>query len=227
MTLRRIIFPVFLGLSGVIVLCWLGFWQLDRLVWKEAILADINTRLLSDPVDLPIAPTEAVDEYSNVALNGALVGPELHVLVSGTEAGTGYRVIRALEDESGRRVMVDLGLLALDDKSAPPPAPLGSVTGTLLWPDDVNDATPVPDIEKNIWFGRDVTAMAEVLGTEPLMVIARDMAAPDPRTTLLPVDTAGIKNDHLSYAVTWFGLAFVWAVMSAFLIFRTLRTKDD
>ena len=68
--------------------------------------------------------------------------------------------------------------------------------------------------------------MAETLNTEPVMVIARDMAQPDPRTTLLPVDTAGIKNDHLSYAVTWFGLAIVWAIMTLFLIFRTLRSKD-
>lgn len=225
-TLRRILFPLFLGLSGVAVLCWLGFWQLDRLAWKEGVLADINIRLTSAPIALPDAPIEAIDEYANVAVNGALVGPELHVLASGTEAGTGYRVIRALEDESGKRIMIDLGLLQLDDTTPPPEAKLGAITGTLLWPDDVNSSTPAPDLAKNIWFGRDVVAMSQALETEPLMVIARDMAQPDPRTTLLPVDTAGIKNDHLSYAITWFGLALVWAAMTLFLIFRTLRTKD-
>mgnify|MGYP000845995605 FL=1 len=224
--MRRILFPLILGIGGVAVLVWLGLWQLERLAWKEAILADINTRLMSDPVPVPDAPVETRDEYMSVAVNGALVGPELHVLTSGTEAGTGYRVIRALEEQGGRRVMVDLGLLPLDDATPPKDAPLGAIMGTLLWPDDVNSSTPAPDMTKNIWFGRDVAAMAETLGTEPVMVIARDMAQPDPRTTLLPVDTVGIKNDHLSYAITWFGLAIVWAIMTLFLIFRTLRTKD-
>lgn len=224
--MRRILFPLILGIGGVAVLVWLGLWQLDRLAWKEAILADINARLLSDPVPVPEDPIEARDEYTSVAVNGALVGPELHVLTSGTEAGTGYRVIRTLQEQSGRRVMVDVGLLQLDDPTPPKDAPLGAITGTLLWPDDVNSSTPAPDMSKNIWFGRDVTAMAEALGTEPVMVIARDMAEPDPRTVLLPVNAAGIKNDHLSYAITWFGLAFVWAIMTLFLIFRTLRSKD-
>lgn len=224
--MRRILFPLILGIGGVAVLVWLGLWQLDRLVWKEAVLTDINTRLMADPVAVPDIPVEARDEYMSVAVNGALVGPELHVLTSGTAAGTGYRVIRALEEQGGRRVLVDLGLLALDDASPPQDVPLGAITGTLLWPDDVNSATPAPDMTKNIWFGRDVTAMAETLGTEPVMVIARNMSQPDPRTTLLPVDTADIKNDHLSYAVTWFGLAIVWATMTLFLIFRTLRRKD-
>ena len=47
-----------------------------------------------------------------------------------------------------------------------------------------------------------------------------------PRLTPLPVQTATIKNDHLEYAITWFSLAFVWAMMTMFLIFRTTRQKD-
>ncbi|MDO7729992.1 MAG: SURF1 family protein, partial [Loktanella sp.] len=51
--MRRILFPLILGIGGVAVLVWLGLWQLERLAWKEAILADINTRLMSDPVPVP------------------------------------------------------------------------------------------------------------------------------------------------------------------------------
>lgn len=210
----------------MIVLVWLGLWQLERLTWKEDVLADINSRLTSAPVALPVGPTEAADEYMAVTLAGTVVGPELHVLTSGTAAGTGYRVIRAFEMSDGRRVLADLGLLALDDASAVPAAQMGTMTGTLIWPDDVNNATPEPDLDKNIWFGRDVVTMSAALTTEQLMVVARTLTPADPRTTLLPVDTAGIKNDHLSYAVTWFGLAIVWAIMTLFLISRTLRTKD-
>ena len=65
------------GLSGVIVLIWLGFWQLDRLTWKNAVIDDINTRLTAAPVPMPLAPTEAADEYMAVTLDGTVVGPEL------------------------------------------------------------------------------------------------------------------------------------------------------
>lgn len=224
--MRRILFPLILGLSGVIILLWLGLWQMDRLAWKQNVLADINTRLTAAPAPLPATPTEAADEYMAITLTGQTVGPELHVLTSGTAAGTGYRVIRAFETTQGRRILVDAGLLPLEDKTAPPAAQTGRLTGTLIWPDDVNSATPAPDLAKNIWFGRDVVTMSDALNTEPLMVVARSLTPADPRTTLLPVDTAGIKNDHLSYALTWFGLAIVWAIMSLFLISRTLRTKD-
>ena len=100
------------------------------------------------------------------------------------------------------------------------------VTGTLLWPDDRNSSTPDPDLAKNIWFARDTVTMSAALQTDPIMVVATSTTPADPRLTPLPVATANIKNDHLEYAITWFSLAFVWAIMSAFLIFRTTRPKD-
>lgn len=225
--LRKILFPVLLGLAGVGTLCGLGSWQLDRLAWKEGILAEIGARLAAAPMPLPETPTEEADEYTRVRLTGTPDANELHVLTSGTEGGTGYRVIRAVETEQGRRILLDAGLLALDAKSQTHDAPMTQITGTLVWPDDMNSSTPDPDLSQNIWFGRDVLAMSETLNAEPVMVIASMMSPPDPRLTLLPVDRAGIKNDHLEYAITWFGLALVWAIMSIFLIFRTLRTKDN
>jgi surfeit locus 1 family protein len=224
----RILFPLLLGVSGVVVLVALGFWQLDRLVWKEAVLADIDARIAAEPVAISINPDEAIDEYSAVTFSGIPGDVELHVLTSGTAAGTGYRVIRAFILADGRRILIDLGLLPLDAKSETLPVMQGSVdvVGNLIWPDDMHDATPEPDIAKNIWFGRDLVNMARVLDTLPLMVVAAQMSTPPPHTTLLPVNTENIKNDHLSYAVTWFGLAIVWAAMTLFLISRILRAKD-
>lgn len=224
--MSRLLFPILLGLSGVAVLLALGFWQLDRLAWKEAVLADINARIVAAPVDIPAAPDEATDEYTAVRMSGTPGEAELHVLTSGTAAGTGYRVIRAFNTADNRRILIDHGLLPLDAKDARTTLGTGDVIGNLIWPDDVNSSTPDPDLAKNIWFGRDLTAMSAALNTLPIMVVAAQMTAPDPRTTLLPVDTSTIKNDHLSYAVTWFGLALVWAAMTFFLISRILRTKD-
>jgi len=121
--------------------------------------------------------------------------------------------------------MVDQGLLAVDNKDAAPLIQPMQITGTLIWPDDQNSSTPDPDLDRNIWFARNVDTMAPALGALPLMIVAD--ATPDPRLTPLPVGTAGIKNDHWEYAVTWFLLALVWAAMTGMLIFRTLRQKDS
>lgn len=224
--LRKIIFPLLLGAVGSGALIGLGIWQVQRLDWKEDILAGIEARLAAPPVPVPLAGREEDDEYKRVTLAGAPTGEELHVLVSGTTAGTGYRVISKFLLETGAVIMVDLGLLPLDAKDAEPVTDFMQINGTLLWPDDQNSNTPPPDLEKNIWFARDVDTMARVLSTRPLMVVATDTTPADPRLTPLPVEAVGIKNDHLEYAITWFLLALVWAIMTLFLLSRTIRQKD-
>jgi surfeit locus 1 family protein len=224
--MRHLLFPLLVGLGGLAVLLWLGFWQLDRLEWKEGILAGIDARMAADPVPLPDEVTEAADEYRTVTFAGRPTGDELHVLVSGTQEGTGYRVISAFETEAGRRILLDQGLLPLEEKDSAPARPEMAVSGTLLWPDDVNSSTPDPNLEENIWFGRDVTAMADRLGTEPLLVVLARASALDPRIEPLPLDTVNIANDHLEYAITWFLLAAVWVAMSLYWLRRNLRRED-
>ncbi len=224
--LRKILFPLILGLVGCGILIGLGTWQMDRLAWKEAIIADIDARLSATPAPLTRFVNEGQDEYTRVLTTGRPTGDELHVLVSGTAAGTGYLVISKVETDIGP-ILVDQGLLALDNKDAAPLTTQMRISGTLLWPDDQNENTPPPDREREIWFARNVDTMSAELGTLPLMVVASQTSPSDPRLTPLPVTSAGIKNDHLEYAITWFLLAAVWAIMSLYLIRRTLRPKKD
>lgn len=223
--LRKILFPLILGVTGCAVLIGLGLWQVDRLAWKQEIIAEIDNRLATAPVPLTRFVNEQSDEYSRVSVTGTPTGEELHVLVSGTEAGTGYRVISRFDTDLGP-ILVDQGLLALDNKDAAPLRVQMRLVGTLLWPDDQNDSTPAPDLAANIWFARNVETMSAALDTQPLMIVASQTSPADPRLTPLPISTAGIKNDHFEYAVTWFLLAIVWAIMSLYLIFRITRQKD-
>lgn len=222
---NKLIFPILLGVGGCAILLWLGFWQLNRLDWKEGILADINTRLVAEPKPLSLAVSRAKDNYRGVIAVGQPTGEELHVLTSGTAAGTGFRVISKFKTQSGPEIMVDLGLLPIEGKDGTPLTEMTEISGNLIWPDDKNSSTPEPDLGANTWFARDVVDMSRHLNTLPIMIVARSSTAPDPRLTPLPVNTANIKNDHLNYAITWFLLAVVWAAMSFFLIRRT-RQKD-
>ena len=217
---KRMILPLLFGLIGCAILLSLGTWQVQRLAWKEGILAEIEARLAADPTPLPLAGSEAQDEYKRVTLSGTPTGEELHVLASGTSAGTGYRVVSKFLLGNGQPILVDLGLLPLDAKDAAPSTDFMQLTGTLLWPDDQNSSTPEPDLDGNIWFARNVDTMSALLDTRPLMVVASTASPSDPRLTLLPIATANIRNDHLQYAITWFLLAAVWAGMTGYLLWR-------
>lgn len=224
--LRKIIFPLLFGIVGCAILIGLGIWQLQRLEWKEGILDNINARLAAEPAPLTVDVSEDTHEYSRVMLGGTPTGRELHVLTSGTAAGTGYQVISEFAVSEGLTILLDQGLLPLDAKDeAPLIAPM-QVTGTLLWPDDQNDSTPEPDLAENIWFARNVPQMSDHFGTQPLLVVVSEATPADPRLTPLPINTANIPNDHLEYAITWFLLALVWAAMTCFLLLRVIRSKD-
>jgi len=218
--LRRLIFPLLLGLVGCGILIGLGVWQVDRLGQKRAELADIETRIAAAPGPLP--PQGQETRYQPVMVSGDLSGNRLRVLVSRKQIGAGYRIISVLTTPEGRRVLVDLGFVRDGD---PVPEVVGMVTiiGNLHTPSEVDGYTPTADLTRNIWFARDVPQMAVVLDTEETLIVARAPVVPGIEP--MPVDTAGIPNDHLQYAITWFLLAAVWAGMSGLLIARSARPR--
>lgn len=216
--MRRILFLLIFGVTGLAVLVSLGIWQVRRLAWKEGVLAEIETRIAADPVPLPAHPDPEADRYLPVIVTGEMGTPEVHVLVSVKRVGAGYRIIAPFVTEDGRRVMVDRGFVPTPAKNDTRALGPMTVTGNLHWPDEIDSYTPDNDVAGNIWFSRDVPTLAAHLDTEPVLIIARSQT--DDHVTPLPVDTSGIPNDHLQYAVTWFGLALVWLVMTVYFLWR-------
>jgi surfeit locus 1 family protein len=226
--LPRIALPLVTGLIGTAILVGLGTWQLQRLEWKRGVLTEIETRIVGDPAPLP-APGAAIpetDRYQPVRLDGTVEPDELYVLVSQKRIGAGYRIISPFVTEGGRRILLDRGFVRVAERETDREGGEKTVVGNLHWPDDRTSATPANDEAGNTWFARDVDDMAEVLDTEPLLVIARNMSPPDAQVTPLPVDTSGIPNDHLQYAITWFSLAVVWLVGTIALVMRLRQTRE-
>jgi surfeit locus 1 family protein len=222
----RWMFLLTFGLIGAAILIGLGTWQLQRLDWKQGVLADIDSRISSAPVPVPATPDPEADKYLPVQATGTVLAGEAHVLVSIKDVGPGYRIIAPFELSDGRTILLDRGFVRDSAKdTARTTGPL-SVTGNLHWPNEVDSYTPAPDLDGNTWFARDVPALAQALGTDPVLLIARTTSEPAPTVTPLPVDSAGIPNDHLQYAITWFSLAAIWLVMT-FLFMRGPRTKPE
>ena len=218
--MRRTLFLLIIGLGGAGILISLGVWQVKRLAWKEAILADIDARIVAEPVALPAAPDAAQHAYLPVAESGEIIAEEIHVLVSQKDIGAGYRVIAPFVLSDGRRILLDRGFILTTDKDGARGTETATVSGNLQWPQETDGFTPEPDLDSNIWFARDVPGMAAALKTEPVLLVARAVTPEDKSITPLPVETAAIPNDHLQYAITWFSLAAIWLAMSLYFLRR-------
>ena len=221
--MRRALFFIVIGIGGAAILLWLGFWQMQRLDWKLGVIADIDARIDAAPIPLPDVLDSDADAYLPVEVRGTLGEEFLRVLVSQKEIGAGYRIISAL-DMGNRRVLLDRGFVPVDQSEVPMHEGSETVCGNLQWPQETDGFTPEPDLASNIWFARDVAAMAAALGTEEVLVVAKQTSFDDTPIYPLPVDTSAIPNDHLQYAITWFSLAAIWIAMTVAFTLRARRT---
>ena len=222
--IRNFLFPIFLGLFGVTVLVSLGVWQLQRLEWKEEILFSINQTLKSGPEALPQFPKKASDQYLSVTADGEFLQGEVHVLTSMKFKGPGFRVIAPFQTLQGEVILVDRGFIKEVEKSYVRPLGKIEIVGNLLWPSETDYFTPDPDFESNIWFARNLEAMAEELNTAQVLMVLREtstIGAPEPQ----PVGV-DIPNNHYVYALTWFSMALVWFGMTLYFLWRIKNRLD-
>ncbi|MDP3860833.1 MAG: SURF1 family protein [Phaeovulum sp.] len=223
--MRRIVFPLILGLAGVAMLLALGFWQLDRLAWKQTMLTEISAQIGAPPQALPPPGATEALKYLAVTATGHTTGTELVVLTGMKDVGPGYEVISAFETAEGRRILIDRGFVPEAGRRAPRPAVPLVLTGNLHWPAEADTYTPAPDLAAGVWFARDLPAMAAALGTEPLLLVAARVEGDAQGVIPVPITIAAVRNQHLNYAITWFLLALVWSGMTVFLLWR-IRQKQ-
>jgi surfeit locus 1 family protein len=229
---KRMILPLIFGISGIAILLWLGFWQMNRLTWKQDIITSIEDRRFGDPAPLLgnyKTAIPATHNYLRVAFEGLVTANEAHVYAP-QKAGLGYRIVSEFiwNDKS---LFVDLGWVPEAQKNAPRPTGLMKVTGYISFPDDHDVSfTPEPDMTNNIWFSRLVSPMAQHFNVTPFLVVAESAQIQQNGTwvdytavTASPI-SMNIKNDHKEYAITWFSLALVWFGMTGYLLWR-IRQK--
>jgi surfeit locus 1 family protein len=198
------------------ILCGLGVWQLERLQWKLALIARVNSHMTAAPLPLDrmlaMNPDEA--QYHRVILNGRFDHVHEAYVFTTDEGAAVYHVLTPLRTDDGRVLMVDRGEVP-KEKLDPTTRAAGNMAGevqvTGVWraPDAPGAFTPPPDVAKRIWYARDlaaITAADHLTLAAPVLVEAD--ATPNPgglprggRTVV------SFRNQHLSYAVTWFGLA--------------------
>ncbi len=218
---KRMIFPILLGVIGVTILVMLGNWQLQRLQWKTQMLANIEQRLNAEPVELPAALNPEQDRFLSVKVSGIMEAGEIHVLSSDPGTGAGYRIISPFVTTDGRRILIDRGIVPTRLKNAERLLEHGTLFGNLLWAADTDKYSPDADIDKNIWFSREVGPLAQALQTEEIfLVLNQTDFANGPKPVSVGLNT---PNNHLEYVLTWYGFAIVWGFMTLYLLWRIKR----
>lgn len=224
--MKRILGPLVFGIVGCAILASLGVWQLQRLAWKEGILAEMDAMLTGAPWLLTDATEPTLTRFAPVRVSGRTTGEEVHVLTSLPGRGPGYRLISVFEID-GARWLLDEGFIPQDNKDDPRPPAALTVLGNVHLPDEVDGFTPDPDLTANIWYARDTAAMGTHLKARTdTLIIARKIETGTARARPLPPDTSSVSNNHLGYAVQWFGLAIVWAGMTLYMLWRRARRTD-
>ncbi|HVV39995.1 MAG TPA: SURF1 family cytochrome oxidase biogenesis protein [Nitrobacter sp.] len=217
----------------------LGIWQLQRRVQKHALIAALDTRLAAAPAPLPppaqwktLSP--AVDEFRRVTFTATYERrPDVMVFSSGSAirsdvSGSGTWAFLPARLPDGNVVVVNAGFVqnTMQDRAQQDQAVAKLVTGApvtmtgyLRFPETAGMLTPKADTGKRLWFGRDIGAMTQALGWAPDGHIAPfyiDLESPVPQNGIPKPGPLQVhlRDDHMQYAITWFGLAA--AVLIAF-----------
>lgn len=220
-------------LIGIVLLCGLGKWQLDRLQWKLGLIAAAETRSHAPPVpidDLLGKPARAV-EYTHAAASGEFVAGKRAYLFSQLEDGRiGFQVVEPMHLADGRVLLVDRGFVPqaganTPAPSAPTPAGEAQIAGLVRSEQKPGLFTPPPDLKNMVFYVRDIPAIAAALGANGALPV---MLAEDRDRPLGTYPEGGhtrltFRNDHLQYAITWFSLALVLLVM--YFIYHAKRGR--
>ncbi len=220
----------------------LGTWQLQRLEWKEALIATREAQLAQPPVDLPedVSDPDRLAFLPVHATGRFLHEHEFHIGSRTHKDRVGFDIVTPLRLEDGRILLVNRGWVPAGRRSPetrPDSRPAGEVevTGVLRgtgWGGS-RWFRPDNDPAANYWFYVDAPAMARSAGLsdviEGVYLEADSRTSTDPDA--LPIGgrstRVDMRNDHLEYAITWYALALGLLVIYLLYGFRRGRPGEE
>lgn len=239
---------------ALVALCvGLGVWQLQRRAEKQTLIAVLTERLAAAPGALPQASqwsalAPARDEFRRVRFVATWQPrPDAMVYSAGSAVrdditGPGTWAFLPAALPSGEIVVINAGFVqnTMQDRAQQDRAvtrlitgELVTLTGYLRFPETAGSLTPPENMVKRLWFSRDHLAMARTLGWDesgkPVAPFYIDLETPVPASGIPKPGPLAVrlKDNHMQYVITWFGLA--GAVVIAFGVWlfgqRSARAK--
>jgi surfeit locus 1 family protein len=213
--------------AGIAMLCGLGIWQVQRLHWKNDLIARLEKRMAAPAVPLAEGLTKLKAgedvEYLRVAVEAA-AGPHKTLLKQATyHSLAGWEGLGGFVSVDGTQVLVDLGASAERVTEVAGPAKFEA----LLRRHGLGQGRfdPINNVAQNQWFWWDLPAMQQALGLKDSPAVVLQLIGAHEGSAFEPAaPKVELNNNHLGYAVTWFGLAAALAgVAGAFVFGRERR----
>jgi surfeit locus 1 family protein len=228
---RPRLWPTLATALGLALLLALGTWQLQRLHWKEALIAARTAQLAAPPAALPATADDwRAFDFRKLSARGTF-RHDLEQLYGTYAIGgeVGHHLLTPLVRPDGAAVLVDRGWVPADQAH---PAtrrqgqPAGEVTvdGIARYRADDRPGwfTPANQPEQGLWFTYDLPAIEAALGLDLLPVVVEADATPNPGGLPIGGQTQVLlPNSHLQYVITWYGLAA--ALLAMWLAFSVER----
>jgi surfeit locus 1 family protein len=227
------IWPIVVAtIVGLAILLTLGLWQLQRLAWKNALIARANAAIAAEPIPLDQAlelflAGKNVD-YVKVKARGKFAPGDPLQLLSSANSGPAYELVQGFEQTQGAPVLVSRGKIAINQQFPKSDQTEVEIIGHLVWHDQGRgyfDVDNKPDA--NLWYWWDVVAMTNQFSATHLnpnyAVVHLVPGSPGTEGLTVEAPKANLRNNHLGYAITWFGLAAVLLVMAGLFIRGRLK----
>jgi surfeit locus 1 family protein len=238
---RQLYVLLIASLIGVLILLSLGFWQLERREWKQALVTSLERAVSGETQVLSLLQAEEIigrdpsQDYLPLTVKGTFDHANERFLFSVLNGEPGWHVITPLVTRGGRIVLVDRGFVP-DALRAVEKRPEGmtqnetEMRGLLRKSRMRGLFTPANQPGENIWYWPDVPALIASLPPRRQLEFSRYIveALPGPNALAwprpAPPEPAAIPDNHLQYALTWFALALVLVVMTFLLARRPARS---
>ena len=229
--LRPLLWPTLFSLPALVLCLGLSLWQMERREWKLGILERIAHNQAAAPIALDelLKGDPLAHEYGRVKIEGAFLhDKEFHLAARSMNNTVGMQIVTPLRTDEGRIVLFDRGWVP-SEKKDPATRAAGQIPGKVELTGVVRRAQVkpyfVPDNapDKNVWFTVDVPTMRRMAGGRPdpgldAFFLEAD-ATPNPGGLPIGGQThLDIPNDHLQYAITWFGIAL--ALIGVYLAYH-------
>lgn len=210
-----------LSLVGLLLFTGLGIWQIERRAWKLALIEAVDQRVHASPIPAP-PPTQwrgrppSEWQYRHVSVSGRFLHDRETLVQAVTEQGNGYWVLTPLMSPSGALVLINRGFVPperADRRTRPlalPSSPV-RISGLLRTSEPGGRFLRPNQPQDDRWYSRDVEGIAQRRGladTAPYFIDAENSPNPGgwPQGGLTVIS---FPNNHLVYAMTWFGLAIL------------------
>ena len=225
------IFFHFLLLFVISLLIALGFWQLQRLEWKNTLLSKIEDNYNNITIDFPFLADSSQFEYMKSNIDGNYLPDKLMFFYRSNLSGdSGFNIIIPFKTTEGNIVYIDNGWIPFTDKNKLDigfiqESKIYSLSGVLIFKKDRKYFIPKNNYNENIWYLLNTDEMDSVHGFSSSSYILKLVDQKYFEEFLIEFKPTNIKNNHLQYAITWFLMAMFISIFYIYHIKQQVKKR--